>query len=592
MAINTFTKLWDLLTSTERRDAVVLLNLMFVGMVLETFGIGLVIPALTLMTQADFVQRYPVLLPAYEAMGRPSQRELVLIGVAALIAVYVIKTGFLSWLCWRQMQFVYKLQADLSNRLFAGYLGQEYEFHLLRNSAQLIRNAMGEVNLLTQNGVLQALILLSEALVIIGIFSLLVYVEPLGAMLAVSTLGLAGWAFYHYTRIPVLKWGERRQYHEGMRIQHLQQGLGGVKAVKLFGRESEFVERYRNHTDEAAEVGMRAHTLQLLPRLMLEFLAVVALGLLVLVLITKGRPLDMLLPTIGVFAAAAFRILPSVNRIVGALQVVRFTLPVVDTITAEMANIRPQISKVSSGPQKMEFRRALTLDRVSYRYPQANSMALQDVSLVIEVGTSVGFIGSSGAGKSTLIDVVLGLLSPSSGRVCVDGVDIAGDLNKWQGIVGYVPQSIYLTDDSLRRNIAFGVPDTEIDDDAVLRALRAAQLDQFVLEMPDGLATNVGERGVRLSGGQLQRIGIARALYHDPQVLVLDEATSALDAATEKGVMDAVKALHGRKTVLIVAHRLSTVRICDYVYRLDSGRIAESGPPSNVIDESVGLAKG
>jgi ABC-type multidrug transport system fused ATPase/permease subunit len=361
----------------------------------------------------------------------------------------------------------------------------------------------------------------------------------------------------------------------------LQQGLGGAKDVKLLGRELDFLNQYQTHNVSSARISEHRATLQALPRLWLELLAVTGLAALVLIMVEQGKPLDSLLPTIGLFAAAAFRLMPSINRVMAALQSVRFSGTVIDTIDDELRLVDGQRCQGSTTALPLNV--ALTLDNIVFQYPSAEKPSLGGVSLSIPKGTSVGFIGGSGAGKSTLVDIILGLLSPDSGTVAVDGVDIADNLRGWQNQIGYVPQAIFLTDDTLRRNIAFGLANEQIDESAVNRALELAQLEQFVKDLPLGLDTIVGERGIRLSGGQRQRIGIARALYHDPAVLVLDEATSSLDTTTESGVMDAVRALRGDKTLLIVAHRLSTVESCDQLYRFENGKIVQQGSPAEVL---------
>lgn len=574
-------KLWYLLTPSERRDAIAILCLMLVGMILEALGIGIIVPALALLTRDDFVERMQHVGVLGGLVADLSRAQFIVGGMGALVIFYAAKVAFLSFLAWRQMRFVYGLQAELSRRLFFGYLQQPYLFHIQRNSAQLINNTLTEVNILAQNGVLQALILATELFVVLGIFALLMYVEPLGSLVTILVLVATGWLFYQATRQRMRHWGEVRQYEEGMRVQHLQQGLGAVKDVKLSGREAEFVSVYRTHTESSAAVGQRQQTLQQLPRLMLELLAVIALTVLVSVMIARDRPLDLLLPTLGVFAAAAFRLLPSTNRIMNAIQIVRFTLPTVDKLYAEfrsVENVAPSVAVTD-----LKFEQSLTLENVFFAYPGADSESLNGVSLSIRRGETIGFIGGSGAGKTTLVDVILGLLRPSRGSVNADGADIQCNLRGWQNRIGYVPQSVYLTDDSLRRNIAFGIPSSEIDDASIWRAARIAQIDGFIRELPEGLDTRVGERGVRLSGGQLQRIGIARALYHNPEVLVLDEATSSLDMQTERSVMESVRALHGKKTIVIVAHRLSTVEHCDRLYALEGGRIVRAGEPSKVI---------
>jgi len=574
-------KTWQLLNARERRSETPRQMLMLVGMVLETLGVGLVIPALSLMTQEDLAGRFPVLGPLIAWLGNPGRERLVMIGMVALVAAYLLKAAFLVFMVARQTHFVFGVQAQLSQRLFAGYLRQPYTFHLQRNSAQLIRNAVGETELFSKMALMTGLTLLTELLVVAGITALLLAVEPVGAIVVMGMLGASALAFHWFTDKRIVSWGKKRQVHEGRRIQHLQQGLGGVKEVKVLGREEAFLAQYREHASGAAFAARHQATLQQVPRIALELLAVCGLAALVLLMLGRNRPIDSLLPTLGLFAAAAFRLLPSANRVITSIHNVRFSLPVIEVLYAEtraLADAAPSSSAVPT-----ELRDAITLEDVSFRYTAAGAHVLSDVSLCIRRGTSVGFIGGSGAGKSTLVDIILGLLAPDAGRVCVDGRDIREDRRGWQNLIGYVPQSVFLTDDSLRRNVAFGLPDEAIDEDAVWRALAAAQLEKFVRSLPEGLDTTVGERGIRLSGGQLQRIGIARALYRDPPVLVLDEATSSLDGATEASVMEAVHALHGRKTVIIVAHRMSTVAECDALVRLEEGRILETGDVLSVL---------
>lgn len=578
--MTTIQKLWQLLTPLQHRASIVLLGLMLVGMVLETLSIGLVIPALALMTESSPVLKYPVLAPWLEALGNPGREQLIVSGMLLLVAVYAVKALFLAYFAWRQMRFVFEVRSDLSQRLFEGYLHQPYTFHLQRNSAQLIRNVTNEVG-----GVVfvvrQCLVSATEILVLFGISLLLLAFEPVGALLVVSVLAAAGWGFNRLTRSRISRWGEARLHHEGLRIQHLQQGLGGAKDVKLLGREHDFIHQFHSHNSRSARVEGLQATLQTLPRLWLELLAVVGLAALVLTMIWQGKQLETLLPTLGLFAAAAFRLLPLVSRILGAVQSTRFQLPAINALHDEFALF--DVDRPAPRFQPLEFNDTLHLEQVCFQYPSSASPTLYNVSLTIRRGTTVGFIGGSGAGKSTLVDILLGLLAPVSGAVKVDGVDIQCNIRGWQDQIGYVPQVIFLTDDTLRRNIAFGLPSDQIDEAAVWCALRAAQLESFVNGLPQGLDTLVGERGVRLSGGQRQRIGIARALYHDPAVLVLDEASSSLDVATEHEVMQAVLALHGAKTLILVAHRLSTVRHCDWLYRLEHGRLVQEGVPENLL---------
>lgn len=564
-------KIYAILTPAERKAALVLLVLMTVGAGLETLGLGLVVPAIAVLMQRDLGAQYPALQPVLNALGDPSQPRLIAIGMLALVGMYFVKTVFCGFLVWRQTAFVFGLQARLSERLFSLYLRLPYTFHLEHNSAQLIRNTVNEVTQFTLSAAQPGALLLTECLVLFGIASLLIVLEPVGALIVVAVMGSAAWGYQRITGRRVTRWGQARQDHDGLRIQHLQQGIGAAKDVKLLGREKEFLAQYQVHNIGSATAARLHHTLVDFPRLGLEFLGVVGLAALVLTMQMQGQDVAAIIPTLGLFAAAAFRLMPSVNRVVNAMHVLRYGLPVVDTLHAELERAIPAIVVRQGNVQP--FRDSIVLREITYSYPNASVPAVSGLSISISRGDFVGFVGPSGSGKSTLVDVVLGLLTPDAGEVLVDGRNIQSELRGWQDQIGYVPQSIYLTDDTIRRNIAFGLPNEKIDDSAVSRAVKAAQLEDFVASRPDGLATVLGEHGVRLSGGQRQRMGIARALYHDPSVLVLDEATSALDTATEKGVMEAVMALHGSKTILVVAHRLSTVEHCDRQYRLEHGRV-------------------
>jgi ATP-binding cassette, subfamily B, bacterial PglK len=578
---------WDVLTRRQRRAALALLLLMIVGMLLETLSVGLVIPALALMTHGDLARRYPAAAPLLRRLGNPDQEHLVVGGMLALVAMYAVKAAFLSFVFWRQTQFVGDVQVDLSRRLFTTYLRQPYSFHQLRNSAELINNVVGEVAQFAHTCLMSAFNLITELLVVLGITILLLVVAPVGAIVVGAVFGLPSLGFQVLMHQRLLRWGNARQHHEQLRMKHLQQALGGVKELILLGREQGFLGEYDHHNVGSARAVERHQLLQLLPRLGLEVLAVCALASLVIVMLAGGRPLESLLPVLGLFAAAAFRLLPSVNRLINAVQSIRYSLPAISVIQSEVRLARVAASAPAAIVAAMRFRDALTLERVSFQYPGRPKATLQEIDMRIPHGSCVGFIGGSGAGKSTLVDVILGLHVPSGGVVRADGVDIRQNLRGWQSLIGYVPQSIFLTDDTLRRNVALGLADAEIDDAAVERAVLAAQLDEFIATLPTGLETKVGERGVRLSGGQLQRIGIARALYHDPEVLVLDEATSALDTTTERGVMAAVRALRGRKTLIIVTHRLSTVESCDWLYRFEEGRVVAAGEPPRVLETAV-----
>jgi ABC-type multidrug transport system fused ATPase/permease subunit len=564
-----------LFTAQQRRWAVVLVLLMLGGMVLETLGIGLVIPALLLLTDGSLAARFPALADMLARRGIYDPVTLVATGMFSLAAVYTFKCLYVASVTSLQMRFVYRIQADLSRRLFVDYLRKPYTFHLQRNSSQLLQVVVGATNELTMTGLVSTLILMTELMVTGGIALLLLYMEPVGAMVAGFFLAAFGFMVNALTRRSIRRAGAEKQVHEGMRIRYLQQALGGAKELKLLGREEGAVAQYLPHNEASARIGQHQATLQALPKLWLELLAVLGLVVLVLSLVWQGRSPAALVPTLGMFAAAAFRLIPSMNRILGSVQYIRLSGPVIETLYDELI-VPPEPEPAPPAPGAGVPKDGdIALEEVAVRYPGTEHRVIEHATLRIARGTTVGFIGGSGAGKSTLVDALLGLLPLEAGRVSCGGVDIHQDIRGWQGQIGYVPQSMYLTDESIRRNIALGLADPAIDENAIRDAVAAAQLDSFVAQLPEGLDTIVGERGVRLSGGQRQRIGIARALYHRPSVLVLDEATSSLDAATESEVMEAINAMHGDKTILVITHRAHTLEHCDRVFRVERGHVVE-----------------
>jgi ATP-binding cassette, subfamily B, bacterial PglK len=577
-----FQKLWFMLAPAQRRMGTILLGLILIGMLFETLGVGMVIPVLTLMTEIDLASSYPMLVPWLDLLGNPNHKQLVVFAMLALIGVYVVKVLFLVFLAWQQARFISWLKSDFSLRLFTGYLRQPYTFHLQRNSAELIRNAVNQVAQMA--GAIQSYLLITaESLVVLGIFVLMLIVEPMSALVVTSVLGLSSWGFYRFTKARIKRWGEELQGHEKLRLQYLREGLGAAKDVKLLGREKNFMDQYQVSNIGSAEIGKYHTTLSALPRLWLELLGVIGISATVLLMIAQNKSMASLVPALGLFAVAAFRLMPSANRLLNATQSVRFSSPAFNNLYKEFCLLEEVKSQEECSP--LPFKKALVLEGVGFRYPSSEALVLKEISLSIKQGESVGFIGCTGAGKSTLVDIILGLLVPVGGAVRVDGVDIQTNLRGWQDNVGYVPQSIFLTDDTIRRNIAFGLSADKIDEAAVRSSLRAAQLEQFVNDLPAGLDTQIGECGIRLSGGQRQRIGIARALYHDPSVLVLDEATSSLDTATESGFIEAVSSLKGNKTLIIVAHRLSTVEHCDYLYKIKDGLMVEEGKPALLLNK-------
>lgn len=579
-------KIKKLLTKPQKKELIILTILIIIGMLLEMLSLGVMIPALSLMLEPDFANKHSFLTPFLDFLGNPKQNVLVLIGMSILVVIYFIKATFILYLSWKQSKFSANLSAELSQKLFFGYLRMPYKFHLQRNSAQLIRNIQGEVAVFSSLS--QSVIFLStEFSIILGVSFLLIFIEPVGAIAITSFLAIFAFIFHGITKKKLLFWGESRQFYAGLMGQYLMQGLGGVKIVKLLGCEYFFLEKYSDNNKKTAKLYTKYATLSQAPRLYLELLAVIGLTGLISVMIYQSKPLATLVTTIGVFVAAAFRLIPSVNRIMTSFQNITYSRPAVDILFKEFDLINNcETSNASLISNQFEFNNTIEINNVNFSYPMSTKETLANINMIIPKGAVVGFIGQTGSGKSTLVDLILGLLEPSNGLILVDGIEISKNMRSWQSLLGYVPQSIYLTDDTIKKNIAFGIPDKDINDSALQNAIELSQLQEFVNSLDEGIETLVGERGVRLSGGQRQRIGIARALYYNPDVIVLDEATSSLDMITEQEVMKSLKRLHGIKTLIIVAHRLSTIEDCHIIYSLKHGRVVSKGTPNEILNKN------
>lgn len=579
-------RVWSLLSVQERRRSYVLFVLLLVGMLFELLGVGAVVPLLIIVAEPDLAGRYPMLAPYLERLGNPSQEHLMLMGVAALGVVFIVRSVFLAFLAWIQTKYTFEVRIRLSRQLFERYLAQPYAYHLDTNSSSMIRNITTESFLFGQNALAPIIQVLTDGLVLFGICILLLWYDPVGSISVVLLFGFAAWLMQKLSAGRSRRWGETRQRHDGLRIQHLQQGLSGVKDVKLLGREAQFLETYDFHQTKSAVAGRKQNLLNRLPRIWLEPFALLGMGALVVTLVLQGKTSVEILPALALFAAAAFRVLPSANRMIGALQSIRFSLPVVELIDREM-NLPLPVVNVESDEDNLKpivFEESIRIQNLNFGYKTSSGRVLNDINLVIKKGSCIGVVGTSGSGKSTLVDLIIGLLKPTEGEILVDGLDIHSSLRSWQNQIGYVSQTIYLTDDSLRRNVAFGVEEDLIDDEAVAHALEAAQLSHYVASLPEGANTKVGEMGTSLSGGQRQRIGIARALYQNPEVLIFDEATSALDNETEREFMKAVESLRADRTIVIIAHRTSTIAKCDEIVKVSNGKV-EVGTPLDFADE-------
>ena len=588
--MNLFQQFWQIIDQPQRNRGLRLVIITVVGSFLEAAGVGLVIPFIAIIMSADFVLP-SFLIEQWPGLAVVSRTQLVVGAVVVFLLFYLAKSLFSLWLAACQAGYYYSLQEAISGRLFKSYLYRAYAFHLQHNSAKLLSNTMTESMQFSLGFTAAAVLMLNDFLIIVMILVVLFLVEPAGAIMSFILFGTMSLLLFTISKKRAATWGETRQEKERLRIKSAQQGFNGVKDIKLYGRENIFISQYLKETRISLEAGRKQTILQNVPRIFLEMVAVFALCGLVIFLFVSGDEAKIV-TTLGLFAAAAFKLLPTTARLVQSGQAIVFNRPVVSFIYNELVeteNLGHSNNDASGAfDAEVRFVENINLSNLSFTYEGVDQAALASISLNIDAGKMIGFIGHSGAGKSTLIDCILGLIHPSSGELKIDGECITSrNVSGWQRKLGYVSQVIYLLDGSLRENIGFGIPSDAIDEQKLINAVEKAQLTEFIDSLPDGLETMVGERGVRLSGGQRQRIGIARALYDNPPVLVLDEATSSLDTDTEREVMKAVEELQGSKTILIIAHRFSTIENCDYVYKLDKGRIVAQGEPQDVLEVSV-----
>jgi ABC-type multidrug transport system fused ATPase/permease subunit len=471
-----------------------------------------------------------------------------------------------------QYRFVYDELVATSRELYRVYLTSPYTYHLQHNTAIFVRNLSNEVLMAYVNVLLPMLTLLTEAVVAVAILAVLLWVSPLATLVAALTLGGASAIFHYLIRRKLHKYGEEQLLYNGERIKWVNQGLGGIKEVKVLTREDYFLGMFDDYNKRFAAAARNAMVLNQMPRLFIETLAIATLLLGIVAVIWGGGTAQDFFPTVALFAMAALRLLPSVNRILTSLIRIGNYWPALETVRKGLKGSTPEGSRGSTREQqRFSLQSSIEFLGVTYTYPSATKPALSGVTLTIPKGSSVAIVGPSGSGKTTLVDLLLGLLTPQTGCIRLDGQLMDNNLRSWQRVIGYIPQSIYLIDDTVRRNVAFGLPDALIEEDRVWKSLRMARLDEHVLSLPSKLDTVVGERGVTFSGGQRQRIGIARALYHDPDVLVLDEATSSLDAETEREIAETINQFQGKKTLLIIAHRTSTIEKCAIRYELQNG---------------------
>jgi ATP-binding cassette, subfamily B, bacterial PglK len=575
-------KLLILFNKKEKKKLIILFFMMLVAALFETIGIGLIVPFVGLITNPQIIQEQALLSYLYKVFNFQSTLAFTVFGVIVLLAVFLLKNLYLLFFNFAQLKVILNQQVKLSKKLFEEYLIKPYTFHLQRNTSELLRNVNDEVPKVFQGIIMAGFQLFTEILVTTCILFLLLITAPEATITSAIFLCGSIFLFFKFFRKKITSLGKEQQKVSGAMIRWVNQGLGASKEVKVTGKEGFFINAYTRHSQIKANNSRYMKMLEQIPRLFIETILVSIVLITMLIIVFQEKSTSQLISTMALFAMAAFRLMPSITRIIALITTIRYSQPALTVVYEDLfmnkektSNITPtgKNQQITINKEERTYTDSIKLNEVSFRYPNQKGYSIKNVSFTIPIGKSVAFIGESGAGKTTIVDIILGLFKPEKGKVLVDNKNLFEQKELWQQKIGYIPQSIFLSDDTIRGNVAFGIESDQIDDEAVWRALEQAQLKKFVEALPDQLETELGERGVRLSGGQRQRIGIARALYHNPEILFMDEATSALDNETEKEIMKAIDGLKGEKTLIIIAHRLSTIENCDIVFKINNGKL-------------------
>ena len=582
--------LYEMIDPSERRRAWTVFGLTLLMAFVEALGIASIMPFMAVLAQPEVIDTNPYLHAMYEQLGFDTKRSfLIFLGVATFLLL-VGATAVRGLALWAQLRFTNLQSHALACRLVSSYLSQPYPWFLNRHSSQLAVNVLSEVSNVIYNAYFPAMAIIANTAISAFLLAILVAVDPVLALSAALVLGGSYVGIYMLARVRLERYGEERLRSNQRRHLVLNEMFGGIKEVKLLGIEQSYLARFEEPSLRMARSTTQSEMFGSFPSLAIQVVVFGGMLLVLIYLMAYRGGLAGALPVAALYALAGYRLMPALQAIYGSLAKLRMTMPSVLELRRDLEAlhvVRGQLEVPGPriGDRVVRPARKIELRDVGYTYPGASKPALSAVGLVIPAYATIGLVGSTGSGKTTLVDIVLGLLTPRSGELLVDGKEVTpNDVRSWQKTLGYVPQNIFLADDTIAANIAFGASGADIDMDAVERAARIANLHEFIVdELPEGYRTAVGERGVRLSGGQRQRIGIARALYHDPDVLIFDEATSALDNLTEKAVMEAVYRLGNKKTIVMIAHRLSTVRACDRIYLLEQGRVVASGTYDDLI---------
>lgn len=571
-----FTKLGYIFTAKDKRKIAILLVAVVIGSFLELLGVTIFMPFINIISNPQTIQRTWYLKLFYDGLHFSSTKNFMIALSCAIIAVYLIKNIYLIVEKNCIYKFSYSTQMRLSTRLLETYMKEPYTFHLNKNIASLQRTIQEDTGRFMQV-VLYFMELATELVVCLTLGIYLLFVSKSITIIVVSLLVVFVGTFLACTRRYSNQLGRDNQAYQGKIYQWMNQALGGIKEIKILERDSFFIDEYQKYYAKFARGLRLSRTISILPKYLVEAVAITGLLIAIIVKMTFGEAdLVYYIPQLTVFAVAAFRLMPSVGRINEYATNMLYAFPSVDLIYKDLVEIEDYVEKQDHEvAEKWNLKNAIEVKDVTYYYPDTEEPVIDGASLTIQKGKTVAFIGASGAGKTTMVDIILGLLVPQKGVVMADEINVHEKPKTFHAQIGYIPQVIYLSDDTIRNNIAFGIKEVQIDEAAVQAAVEKAQLTEFINSLPHGLDTIVGDRGVRLSGGQRQRIGIARALYHDPEILVLDEATSALDNETESAVMEAIDHLQGLKTMIIIAHRLTTIRNVDKIYEVGEGKVRE-----------------
>ena len=579
-------KSWILLTNKQKKYAIFIFALMFFAMIFETLSIAMMIPLLSIFLRGELESSIFSYLFIF---GKFEGKNLIYFGLSITLFAFIAKNFFLTFNLWHQNKFLQNANFEFTNRLFKYYLKKDYIFFVQKNSAHLYRNLTAIISSYVAY-ISKYLILLSEIIIFTGIIVILLYVDLLGTSIILFFTVSIVLLIYTFTKKKITSLGEERNIVGGELNKHLLQGMASAKDIKILDREEDLIYQVENNLFKITRVNIIIEFIRGVPKFAFELLLVLSFtSFVVLMLYLKREMVDIIL-YLAIFAVASFRIVPSASKILSSAQQIKYLEPSIKILLQEFDF--KDSSYLQNNYQKkdvslpLKFKKEINLVNLSFSYPTRKEFSLSEISMNIKKGDFVGIIGKTGSGKSTLVNLLIGLLKPLKGKVEVDELNINKNLVEWHKKIGYVPQSVYLTDDTIRKNIAFGLLEDNIDENLIKQAVEKACLNDFLDSLPNGLETTVGEKGIKLSGGQQQRIGIARALYRDPEILILDEATSSLDQKTERKIMESVQFLKRKKTLIIITHRTSTTENCDKIYSIDNGKIIKQGLPKEMLGDN------